>query len=340
MTAKALKSELHHWWPRTLAEHWRDEQGMVSTVLRSGEIKRAPPGAFGALTNAHHIKLGGPWDSTFEPVFNDADASMSALISWLFTLETRVADQSGARFDRILAQPLPEDRQSQLASAIASLIARSPRTRDEIRRRTRYYRERFGLAEPNPEDHLIAANQRWLYDAYFKVLVRSGRWAVLFSDTDEFIFGDGFVHDFPASQDALHAPRRAIVPLTPTIAIVYAYPQSYPSEPRLVTLRLEPLEVRFFNNALQGYANDFLFYRSQQPELIEAFTEGGHRQFEYHRHEWLEGFLDDVSQYNLWGPGGTPSRGRSEFLRNFRENAQFETLMKHWREEDSDGPSH
>lgn len=336
MTRKSLKTELHHWWPRTLAEHWRDQRGMVSTVMRSGEVKRARPGAFGALTNAHHIKLGGPWDSTFEPVFNTADNETADLVRWLLTLEAKVADSAAPRITRILAQPLPGDRQLQLARAAASLIARSPRTRDQIRRATWHYRERFGFAEPEPEDHLIAANQRGLYDAYRGVMEDRGRWAVLFSDVEEFIFGDGFLHDFPASADALHAPRRAVVPLTPTIALVYAYPRSYPSEPRLVTLRVEPMEVRFFNNVLQAYANEFLFYRSQQPPLTKAFTEGGHRQFEYHRHEWLEEFLDDVSQFNLWGPGGTPSRCEGEFLKSFYESERFEALLRQWREEEED----
>jgi hypothetical protein len=193
----------------------------------------------------------------------------------------------------------------------------------------------MGIRPAEADQPLIAMNQQNLYEAYHRVLERSGRWAVLFTDTKEFIFGDGFLHDFPASADGLHAPRRAVVPLTPTVAIAYAYPRSYPSEPRLVTLRVNAEEVQFFNEALQGYANEFLFYRSQQPKLIDAFKDGGHRQFEYHRHEWLEEFLDDVSQYNLWGPGGAPSRCEGEFLKSFRESAQFEALLKQWKKEDS-----
>jgi hypothetical protein len=334
MTLKPLKSELHHWWPRTLAEHWADEHGMVSTVLRTGEIKRAPPGAFGARTNAHHIKLGGPWDSSFEPVFNAADGQMNSLIRWLVALESITGRSTRPRQERILAQEVAPEQINELAAAVASLIARSPRTRASIAATAKYWRQKMGIVPPEADEPLIAMNQRGLYDAYLSLMRRSGRWAVLFSDTDEFIFGDGFLHDFPASSDALHAPRRAIVPLTPTVAVVYVYPRSYPSEPQLVTLRLEPAEVQFFNEALQGYANEYLFYRFQQPQLIDAFKVGGHRQFEYHRHEWLEEFLDDVSQYNLWGPGRTPSRCEGEFLKSFRESARFDALLKQWRKED------
>jgi hypothetical protein len=269
MPMKPLKTELHHWWPRTLAEHWRDDKGMVSTVLRSGEVKRAPPGAFGARTNAHHIKIGGPWDSTFEPVFNTADAQMNSLITWLLTLETATGVSRRSRQERIRAQELPVKQCRQLAAAVSSLIARSPRTRASIAATATHWRKEMGIERAEADEPLIAMNQRGLYDAYYRMTEQSGRWAVLFSDAKEFIFGDGFLHDFPASADVLHAPRRAIVPLTPTIAIVYAYPMRYPSEPRLVTLRLDPEEARFFNDALQGYANEFLFYRSQHPELIE-----------------------------------------------------------------------
>lgn len=57
MTRRPLKTELHHWWPRTLAEHWAAADGMVSVVRPEGEVRRAPPGAFGAITNAHHMKI-------------------------------------------------------------------------------------------------------------------------------------------------------------------------------------------------------------------------------------------------------------------------------------------
>jgi len=72
MKQKPLKTELHHWWPQTLADHWAAGDGMVSVIRPNGTVHRAPPGAFGAITNAHHMKMGGPWDSTFEPIFQRA----------------------------------------------------------------------------------------------------------------------------------------------------------------------------------------------------------------------------------------------------------------------------
>jgi len=121
--------------------------------------------------------------------------------------------------------------------------------------------------------------------------------------------------------------KKCVLPLTPTVAIVYMLPMSYPSEPKLVSIKLDDDEVQFLNDALQAYANDFLFFRSQEPRLSSAFTQGGHRQFEYHSHPWLEEFLDDLSQYNLWGPGGTPGRSEGYFLKSLEEGARFDALL-------------
>jgi len=164
------------------------------------------------------------------------------------------------------------------------------------------------MADPTANKTLIAMNQRGLYDAYRKRLENSGRWAVLFSDSAEFIFGDGFLHNFPASSDGFNASRKCVLPLTPTITVVFMLPMSHPTEPRLVTLRLSAREVGHFNEMVQIYAKDFLFFRSQQPDILPVFAKGDHRQFKYHNEPWLDALLDDLAQYNLWGPGGTPSR--------------------------------
>lgn len=269
-------------------------------------------------------------------MFGEADSQITNLVCWLLTLDTSTTNYSRRRLDRILAQDLPNSMLSQLARVVASLLARSPRTRDEIRRRTAHYRLRFGFTDPEPEDHLIAFNQRGLYDAYRKRMESSGRWAVLFSDTKEFIFGDGFLHNFAASADHMMPGKKCVVPLTPTIAVVYMLPMSYPSDPKLVTIKVDSDEVQFLNDALQAYANQFLFFRSQDPELIPAFTDGQHRQFKYHKHEWLEGFLDDLSQYNLWGPGRSPGRSKGQFLKSLHESEHFDELVDQWRKEDGE----
>jgi hypothetical protein len=308
-TDAAIKTELHHWWPRSLSMHWENEDELVSQLWPDGRIVRAPHGNFGAITNAHHMKMGGPWSSTFEPTFNRADNEMGDLIEWLLGLDSSIADPNGEVGPRILAQPLPADRQHQLARCMASLVARSPRTRNAIRLTTEHYRKGYGLEDFRADKTLIALNQRGLYDAYRKRLENTGRWAVLFSDSLEFSFGDGFLHNFPASADLMHTVK-CVLPLTPTITLIYMNPMSYPSEPKLVTMRLDDREIDFFNRTVQVYSKDFIFFRSQRPEPISAFTAGRFYEYKYHKDKWLDWLLDELSQYNLRGPGGSPSRSR------------------------------
>src|SRR5205814_1819411 len=129
----SLKSELHHWWPRTLAELWEAADGMVSVIRPDGAVRRAPAGAFGAITNAHHMKIGGPWDSTFEPIFNQPDSEISDFVRWLSTLEAPLVDKDRPMMERIGAQPLPQDREQQFARVTASLLARTPQIRHSIK---------------------------------------------------------------------------------------------------------------------------------------------------------------------------------------------------------------
>lgn len=305
MTKKPLKTELHHWWPRTLADNWAAADGMVSVIRPTGEIHRAPPGAFGAITNAHHMKPGGPWDSSFEPIFNKPDGEMGEFVRWLSTLDVPPIGSDRPMVERIVPQPLFQEEQHRFARVTASLLARSPGIRHSIRLTTEYFRERFGLADPTADKTLIAFNQRGLYDCYRKRMENSGRWAILFSDEREFIAGDGFFHNFPASQDGINSGRKLVLPILPTAAVVYMLPGQHPTEPRLVTLRVSAAEVSRINEVVQVYAQDFLFFRDEMPKLLNAFKLGRHQIFENHGNDWLDGLLDDLSQYNRWGPGGS-----------------------------------
>lgn len=321
---KALKTQLHHWWPRTLSMHWQAEDGMVSAIRSDGSLLRSAPGNFGGITNAHHIKIGGPWDSTFEPLFNQADSEMSDVIAWMATLEATHADPLGPILPRIQAQGVNAIQLEQLARTMASLVARSPQIRNTIRITIEHHREGFGLKESAAPKALIAANQHGLYDAYRKRLELSGRWAVLFTDNIEFISGDGFLHNFPSSVDGFNSNRKSILPLTPEMCLAYILPMHYPSDPKLVTIRLSDHEVHIMNEFVQIYSSDFLFFRSQKPEVFPHFFSGGHLQLKYHQHEWLDRLLDDLSQYNHWGGGGKPSRCQTS---PFSEAIEMEKML-------------
>jgi len=68
-------------------------------------------------------------------------------------------------------------------------------------------------------------------------------------------------------------------------------------EPRLVTMRLLPKEVRFLNDTVQVYARDYLFFRSERPEINSDFSRHEHRQYERHHSVWLDSLIDAVTQF-------------------------------------------
>ena len=327
MKPKPLKTEVHHWWPRTLSDHWSAADGMVSVILPTGEVRRAPPGTFGAITNAHHVKPGGPWNSTFEPLFDQADNEMSEFVRWLSTIETSIVGTDRSMLERIAPQQLAVDRLRQISRITASLLARSPSIRHSIKLITESYRRDFGLSDPSANKTLIAANQRGLYDAYRKKMEGGGRWAILCSGEKEFIAGDGFLHNFPASQDGINSGKKLVLPILPTATIVYMLPMEYPSEPRLVTLRVGADEVAAFNAIVQVYSNNFIFFRDEQPKLNDSFRLGQHQIFEHHGHEWLDSLLDDLSQYNRWGKGGAASFCRRRPYTESLENNRWLTAL-------------
>lgn len=327
MQAQPLKTELHHWWPRTLAKYWSAGDGMVSVIRPTGEVHRAPAGAFGAITNAHHIKLGGPWDSTFEPIFNQPDGEISDFVRWLATLDALAISDKRPMIERIQAQPLTAERQQQIARIAASLLARSPSIRNSIKLGNEYYRREFDLPDPTANKALIAANQRGLYDAYRKRMEDSGRWAIIFSDEKEFIAGDGFLHNFPASQDGINSGKKLVLPILPTTTIIYMLPIQCPSEPRLVTLKVSAEEVESLNAITQVYASEFLFFRDEEPKLTDAFKIAQHRIFEYHGHDWLDPLLDDLCQYNRWGKNGAAGMCNDRpYTESLQENRWIKTF--------------
>ena len=101
--ARKLKSERHHWWPKALSQFWAAEDGYCTQLPWNGEEVRLEPGKFGSIKNAHHIKHGedSPWNTTFEPMFNETDASFPHLVAWLLALNTRAAPLANA------AAPVP-----------------------------------------------------------------------------------------------------------------------------------------------------------------------------------------------------------------------------------------
>ena len=131
------------------------------------------------------MERGGPWDAISEPLFNRPGGEMSEFVGWLFTLEASFAEVDRPMLERITAQPLPDNWRQPIARIAPPLLAHSPSIRHQIKLTTEYHRGRFGLEDSKADKNLIAANQQSLYEVYRIQMERSGRWAILFSDSRE-----------------------------------------------------------------------------------------------------------------------------------------------------------
>lgn len=151
-------------------------------------------------------------------------------------------------------------------------------------------RSEMGMVDPEIDDSLVAINMRDCQQRFSKALSGWGKFAVLYTDCGEFIFGDGFLHNFTANANML-MPRRCLVPLTPTMTILYTRPLKCIREPRLQTMRLHPNEVRFMNRTVEIYSRDFVFFRSERPEIIAEFARREFRQYPHHRQAGLDALI-------------------------------------------------
>lgn len=274
------KSERHHWWPECVSRKWADEGGGVHWLLPDGSERRARPDAFGVIGNGHFIKLGREagedtvWDQNFEDEFQKADDQFPRVLSWLESLDRE--DRVGQSLrDRFKPQPSPDERFLELVESLTSLAIRSPMTRAAA----------VGLADrfrgPLPErerNSLIAINLRDMHRRAMRAVSGRGKATAIFSPEREFVFGDGFYHNFTAGSMAPTSPR-ILAPLTPRMAVLYALPTRYTVEPRLSTLVIGADEAIALNEVVQVYARDALFYRSEPPELTDDFRSAKHLRY-------------------------------------------------------------
>jgi len=270
---KNLDPSRHHFWPGSLSTFWVDSNGKSHRISADGKKSYAHPYNFGGPYNSHHIKLAdtpSPWDENFEPQYGKFDGAFPKLVEWIRTLAFVQPADKLPLGKRAMPQSASDEQLSNLLECLISLVVRGPKFRASILRTTNHYRERLGIAEP-ANSSLVALNQRDCQQRFTTALGGRGKFAILVSNGPEFIFGDGFYHNFNSSAAAPMHPR-ILVPLLPDISVYYSRPIQYASEPRLITLAVLPEEVKYLNNTVQIYSKEQLFYRSEEPTLIEEFT--------------------------------------------------------------------
>jgi hypothetical protein len=280
-----LKSERHHWWPECVSARWVNADGGTHWIRPDGATTCTTPNNFGVIGNGHFIKMGDdpaestPWDENFEREFQHADESFPALIDWMDRLE-----RVGPPFERPVSERVTrvvatDEQFATLLQCIVSLVVRSPKHREGAAALAEDFRHPLEQRERN---RLIGANMRRSQRNAVKALGARGKAMIIFSPESEFIFGDGFYNNLSAPVQHLYNPKM-LVPITPWMSVLYTRPMSYRPEPRLVTLVATANETQDLNYAVQVYARNAIFYRSERPEITDAFAQGRHLVFRDYR---------------------------------------------------------
>ncbi len=267
-----LKSAQHHWWPRGVSAYWADKDGLVTQVEASGRVTRAPPGNFGAIGNAHQVKMGGgsnPWNFDFEPLFGPADNDAGNIIEFLCGLEVSfdTFDINDIEFE---IKSIDGQFRERIAHFISAMIIRNPSTREIIRSTTDYYLDRFGVKERKVDKSIIAANIHNYFNFLSRNISDNGMIAAIVTDSREFIFGDGVFSSLPLGVN-FHGGEVCFLPLTPSIAVIYANFGVF-SPFSILTARVSNDVVESINKSTQICSRDRLFYRSCKPKLLDVFT--------------------------------------------------------------------
>ena len=136
------------------------------------------------------------------------------------------------------------------------------------------------------------------YGSFIESLKSGGKIVLLFTDTKEFIFGDGFYHNLVSNTDNA-VFTRILAPLTPRLAVLYTCPMAYNPDPPLVTRRAKDDLVQLINSTVQIYSKECLFYRSEVPELSRHFT--SHEHLEYNSGDPVDDLIKNIPGVNYGG---------------------------------------
>lgn len=271
---KVIKGEKHHWWPKGLSKYWENERGLVQRVDIKGEVISSKPKEFGQISDGHNILFENesPWQSTIEHYFDESDQNMSEIVGWLASFKMEVKAENTTKF-LYLSQEREDENLDLLRECIISLVVRSPKYRNAQNSFVELFRGNIDKAESK---RLIAAN----IDQKYKTLVKNskgvGKFAILFSEKYEFIYGDGFYSNISAVTEHLSG-LKIVIPMTPNITVVWSSPMACRTNPRLISIEADKETVDIVNNSVQVYSKEYLFFRTQKPSIIEDFKYGKHR---------------------------------------------------------------
>ncbi|MES1312243.1 DUF4238 domain-containing protein [Vibrio cholerae] len=269
-----IHGEKHHWWPKSLSKHWVNDQGSVHRIDCYGKIIKSNPKQFGLISDGHNIlfRNGSVWNSTIEGHFDRPDNAMPQIVDMLKNLRSK---DDGERFIDVEKDT---DELNLLRECLLSLLVRAPLYRFYIESMLSGFRGQIGKQETK---RLISLNMNQKYDSLIKSSRNSGRLVVLFSDENEFIYGDGIYSTLSSTTEKLTS-FKAVVPITPKIAVIWSIPTVYTPYPKLSAKLIDNKVVSVVNDATQIYSKEYLFYCNQQPALSNDFKCNEHQMYEYH----------------------------------------------------------
>lgn len=272
---KYVKGERHHWWPESLSQYWVNSRGVINRISTTSEIIQARPNKFAKISDGHNTQFSGPspWDSTFENEYDNADSNFPTVVDWLGEL-TQMHQDRLSKPDDVHSHHQCTDKQFGLITeCLSSLVIRSPKYREYAVSLAEHIRGPLPKRERN---NLISANLRHKHPDLSKTLASGGKIVVIFSQSKEFIYGDGFYQNIPVSDVQMVIFPKILVPITPAIAVLYVRPTRYGTMPRIMTRNAEDNLVEFINNTTQTYSKDWLFYRNDKPVLQDYFLQNKH----------------------------------------------------------------
>ncbi|KFI23841.1 hypothetical protein HW44_01505 [Nitrosococcus oceani] len=269
-----IPGERHHWWPKSLSQFWIDNNGLVSRIDHLGKVCCSSPTKTARISDAHNLRFGPSLDSTFEQQFDRPDGAFPRVVK---LLECLIAAHRSASnpLDHFQAHTCADSDLKILAECLVSLVVRSPHFRQNIAALVDCIRSNVRKKEYKP---LIAANIYQTYSTISKNIRKDGKFLILYSDDKEFIYGDGTYNNIAISSSDPSCISM-LLPLTPSITVLYALPMEYMVEPRIVTLKANGNIVNLINQTTQIYSKEYLFFRFEQPTVSEYFLRREHLQY-------------------------------------------------------------
>ena len=268
---KVIRGEKHHWWPKSLSNYWADEKGLVYRIDVSGKVIPSKPKEFGSISDGHNLLFQGrsSWESTIEGYFDKPDRSMKSVVSFLNSVIER---EKEGTFE---VDDIDKDMLNLSKECLISLLVRSPRYRSGISSLIESLRGEIPKADGKS---LISSNMNQKYKFLLKKSLNAGKLLILYSESDEFIYGDGLFSNLTVNTHDF-SNFYSLVPFTPSLSLAWSVPREYRSKPEITSAILNSEQVKLINNSTQIYSKEYLFFRSQHPELLEEFRVNEHLKY-------------------------------------------------------------